>query len=291
MPGHRPPAAEERFAEDLQRLVRERHPHASPAALRETADYLHERFAAMGLTVARHPFPALDGRYENIVASLTGNDSDAAPVIVAAHYDTVAGSPGADDNASALAVLLDVAGHLRGLGLRRPVQFIAFCLEEHQLLGSRAHAAQLAAAGQSIAGAIVLECVGYASNAEGSQKSPPGIPIDVPTTGNFLAVIGNERSEALTGSVARAMGQCLPIVPLIVPGNGERLPDTRRSDHTAFWEQGFPAVMLTDTADFRNPHYHQPTDRLDTLDLHFMASVADGLAAAVRALTGKMERP
>jgi aminopeptidase YwaD len=285
------PAAADRFTHDLHRLVRERHPLSSPAALRETADYLHQRFATLELTVTRHRFPALGDMYENVIATLSGPAGAASPLILAAHYDTVAGSPGADDNASALAVLIDVASQVGRLALQRPVQFIAFCLEEQNLLGSRAYAAHLAASGQSIDGAIVLECVGYASQAEGSQKTPPGVPIPVPTTGDFLAVVGNERSQALTGSVAQAMSTCLPIVPLIVPGNGELLPDTRRSDHTAFWEQDFPAVMLTDTANFRNPHYHQPTDRLGTLNPDFMARVADGISAAVMALAGNMEHP
>ncbi|MDH5669937.1 MAG: M28 family peptidase, partial [Nitrospira sp.] len=88
----------------------------------------------------------------------------------------------------------------------------------------------------------------------------------------------------LTQAVSRTMGMHIPIVPLVVPGNGEVLPDTRRSDHTAFWEQGFPAVMLTDTANFRNPNYHRPTDTIDTLNLNFMASVADAVTATVKAL-------
>jgi hypothetical protein len=85
------------------------------------------------------------------------------------------------------------------------------------------------------------------------------------------------------------MNPYLPVVPLMVPGNGEQLPDTRRSDHASFWEEGLPAVMLTDTANFRNPHYHQPTDTLETLNLGFMASVADGVTAAIRSLAGKPE--
>lgn len=279
------PAAADRFTEDLHRLARERHPD-SPAPLRETADYLHARFAALGLTVSRRPFSALGGTYENVVAGLACPNSEIPPLIVAAHYDTVAGSPGADDNASALAVLLDVANRLRIRRLRRPVQFIAFCLEEENLLGSRTYAAELTDAGRAIGGAIVLECVGYASEAEASQRVPPGVPIAVPTTGNFLAVIGNQRSRELTGSIAHSMQAHLPIVPLIVPGNGDLLPDTRRSDHVAFWEHGIPAVMLTDTADFRNPHYHRATDTVETLNLSFMASVADGLLDAVAALAG-----
>jgi Zn-dependent M28 family amino/carboxypeptidase len=171
--------------------------------------------------------------------------------------------------------------------LARPIRFIAFNLEEENLLGSRAYTSFLRKNGETIQGAIVLECVGYASHQPNSQKIPPGIPIAVPTTGNFLAVIGNERSHTLTGSVAQAMKLHLPIVPLVVPGNGEKLPDTRRSDHTSFWEQGFPAVMLTDTANFRNPHYHRPTDTLETLNLDFLATVANGLTAAVTAFAAQ----
>lgn len=269
----------------LTALARERHPRTSPEALRETAGYLAQQFTDAGLTVTRHPFDALGQTYDNVIATVPATTgSTAAPLILAAHYDTVEGSPGADDNASGLVVLLDVARRLAQTPLARPVQLIAFCLEEENLLGSRAYTAQLTATGQSIHGAIVLECVGYASDAAGSQNTPPGIPVAVPTIGNFLAVIGNQASASFTGAVAQAMSRSVPIVPLIVPGNGELLPDTRRSDHTAFWEQGFPAVMVTDTANFRNPHYHRPTDTIDTLNLDFLSSVIQAVTAAVIAL-------
>jgi len=269
----------------LTTLARERHPRTSPEALRETADDLTQQFSDAGLAVARHPFDAWGQTYDNVVATVPASTSASSPpLILAAHYDTVEGSPGADDNASGLAVLLDVARRLAQTPLVRPVQFIAFCLEEEDLLGSRAYATHLATTSQSIHGAIVLECVGYASDKEGSQKAPPGIPVAVPSTGNFLAVIGNQASASLTNGVAQAMACSVPVVPLIVPGNGEQLPDTRRSDHTAFWEQGFPAVMITDTANFRNPHYHRPTDTIDTLNLDFLSSVAKAVTAAVIAM-------
>lgn len=277
------PADTDRFIPDLHHLIGERHPESSPAALRKAAQYLTHRFASFGLTTTVQSFSALAGTYDNLIAS-TLSDGTGSPLILAAHYDTVLGSPGADDNASALAILLDVARQLRGRRLQRPVQFIAFCLEEENLLGSRAYVDRLAATQQMIQGAIVLECVGYARDEEGTQKIPPGVPVAVPTTGNFLAVIGNQGSQALTMAVEQTMNPYLSIVPLVVPGNGEQLPDTRRSDHTSFWEQGFSAVMLTDTANFRNPHYHQPTDTFDTLNLEFMASVADGVTAAVLVL-------
>lgn len=261
-------------------MVGERHPASSSDRLKRTEDYLAEEFGRLGLDVVRHPFHALGGTYCNVIGTARGQQ-DIAPLILAAHYDTIIDSPGADDNASALAVLLEVAHQIGSRPCQRPIHFVAFCLEEEGLLGSRAYAEHLAATRQPIHGALVLECVGYARDEEGSQKIPPGIPIAVPTVGNFLAVIGNQASAGFTNTVSQAMGRHMPIVPLIVPGNGELLPDTRRSDHTSFWEQGFPAVMLTDTANFRNPHYHQSSDTIETLNLDFMASVADAVTAAV----------
>jgi len=284
------PVDRNHLKDDLHRLVGERHPLSSPVRLREVEAYLHRQFSDAGLTVTQQSFQALGATHHNVIGTALPDPrplQSSPPLIVAAHFDTVQGSPGADDNASALAVMLHVTRQVRSMKLARPIHFIAFNLEEENLLGSLAYTSLLRKNGETIHGAIVLECVGYASHQHNSQKIPPGVPIPVPTTGNFLAVVGNERSQALTGSVVQAMKSHLPIVPLVVPGNGEKLPDTRRSDHTSFWEQGFPAVMLTDTANFRNPHYHRPTDTLDTLNLDFIASVAEELMAAVIALAGQ----
>lgn len=280
------------FTRHLTALARERHPQTSPVALRETADYLSQQFINTGLDITTHQFKAWGQTYENVIGTKSAeHDADIPPLILAAHYDTVTGSPGADDNASALTVLLEVARRLRTTALARPVQFITFCLEEENLLGSRAYTAQLRESGQAVYGAIVLECVGYASDLEGSQRTPPGIPVAVPSVGNFLALIGNQTAAPLTAALSRAMAPAVPVVPLIVPGNGEQLPDTRRSDHTAFWEQGFAAVMVTDTANFRNPHYHRSTDTVDTLNLTFLAAVTDAVTNAVLALAAAPERP
>lgn len=283
------PVDRNRLTEDLHALVGERHPLTSPNRLQQVEAYLHRQFSEAGLIVTAHEFEALGRTFRNVIATAhpASTYGPLPPLILGAHFDTVEGSPGADDNASALAVILHVARQVRGMTLTRPIRIIAFNLEEANLLGSAAYASLLSENRETIHGAIILECVGYASHHEHSQKIPPGVPIAVPTTGDFLAVIGNERSRALTGSVAQPMKSHLPIVPLIVPGNGEQLPDTRRSDHTSFWEQGFPAVMLTDTANFRNPHYHRATDTLETLNLDFIASVADGITATVMALTGQ----
>ena len=284
----------DRLLSHLHALIGERHPVTSPAHLHRVEAYLADTFASFGWQVSTHPFEAMGGTYRNVIASLLpthrtqgrGNGTKATPLILAAHYDTVEGSPGADDNASALAVLLDVARRLRSMDRTREIHCIGFCLEEEGLLGSLAYAAQLKAASQEIAGAIVLECVGYASEQEGSQTIPPGTPLTVPTVGNFLAIVGNTASTALTAAVEWAVISHVPAVSLVIPGQGEFLPDTRRSDHAAFWQYGFPAVMLTDTANFRNPHYHRPTDTLDTLNLMFLEKVAAGVMAAATHLAG-----
>ena len=282
------PTDRDRLLTHLRALIGERHQLSSPATLQRAESYLADTFAQLGLQVSAHPFEALGGTYRNIVATLLpthqppgrGHGAPAAPLILAAHYDTVEGSPGADDNTSAVAVILEVARRLRSMDRSRAVHCIGFCLEEEGLLGSLAYAEELNATGRDIAGALVLECVGYASDDDGSQTAPPGTPVAVPTIGNFLAVVGNTVSAALTASVARAAEPHVPVVPLVMPGNGELLPDTRRSDHAAFWHYGFPAVMLTDTANFRNPNYHRATDTLDTLNLEFLLHVAAAVTAA-----------
>ena len=292
---------DETLLSHLGTLIGERHPVTAPAALRRTEAYLAEQFTRLGLDISTHPFKALGGTYRNVIAEKRGR-APFPPLIIAAHYDTVEASPGADDNASALAVLLEVARSLRGVPLARSVRFIAFCLEEENLLGSLAYASSLQAANEEICGAIVMECVGYARSEEGSQQKPSTgrgaswrdwggrvqkMLVAVPTVGDFLGIVGNAASAHLVKVVEAAANQTVPdlkTVSLVVPGNGELLPDTRRSDHAAFWHYGYPAVMLTDTANFRNPHYHRPTDTLETLNLAFMEQVVRAVAAAAMAL-------
>src|SRR5207245_3488582 len=273
---------DETLLSHLGTLIGERHPVTAPAALRRTEAYLAEQFTRLGLDISTHPFKALGGTYRNVIAEKRGQ-SPFPPLIIAAHYDTVEASPGADDNASALAVLLEVARNLRGVPMTRSVRFIAFCLEEENLLGSLAYASSLQAAHEAICGAIVLECVGYARTEEGSQQQPPILPIAVSSVGDFLGIVGNVVSAPLVKAVEAAANQAVPelkTVSLLVPGNGELLTDTRRSVHAAFWHHGYTAVMLAETANFRNPHYHQPTGTLETLNLAFMEQVARAVTAA-----------
>jgi aminopeptidase YwaD len=279
----------DRIRAHLHALVGERHPVFSPVALQEAAHYLAQQFRTFGLDVSLHAFDELGSTYHNVIATLPASaDSPGPPqppLIIAAHYDTVPESPGADDNASGLAVLLDVAWRLRDVLLKRPVRFIGFCLEEEDLLGSLAYVSGLKAANEAILGAVVLECVGYACSEEGTQRAPVGLPIAVPSVGDFLAIVGNTASAELAAAIERSATQHVPelkTLSLLVPEQGELLPDTRRSDHAAFWHFGYQAVMLTDTANFRNPHYHRSTDTLDTLDLTFIGQVSQAVAEMIR---------
>ncbi len=279
-----------RLLKHLRHLAGERHPYRAPAALSYAEHYLSQTLQDAGGAVKAHAFRALGGTYRNIVATFPAaaarQRSAMPPLLIGAHYDTHEHSPGADDNASALAVLLEVAAMLGAQPPARPVVCAAFCLEEFNLLGSRAYVAGLRKYGRALHGAIILECVGFASSEEGSQRQPP-IPVALPTVGDFLGIVGNEPAKHLVSAVAGAAAEGaapLKTMSLVVPANGEAFPDTRRSDHVAFWDYGFPAVMLTDTANFRNPHYHQSSDTVETLNLPFLEQVTGTVTRAVRRL-------
>jgi aminopeptidase YwaD len=277
-----------RLLAHLHALIGPRHPLTSRNKLQQVESYVIQQLRRPGVTVELHPFQALGKTYHNVVATV-GAEKPRPPLIVAAHFDTVEQSPGADDNASGVAVLLEVARLIQVPALARPVRFIAFNLEEENLLGSVAYADDLRRKGEEIFGAIVLECVGYARSEPGSQQHPPHVPIDVPSIGDFLAVVGNQASQGLVSVITSSVSRAVPplkVIPLVVPGRGEQLTDTRRSDHAAFWHHGLPAVMLTDTANYRNPHYHRPTDTIDTLNLTFLGYVTLAVTAAVRELAG-----
>ena len=289
----------EHIGRHIQALEGVRHPEAAPEALERAAVYLSDSLHSLGYQMSEHQFQDSGRAFRNIIASRPGLRSPEQRVAVLAHYDTVAGSPGADDNASGVAVLLEMARVLARLSFERTVLLIGVCLEENAhddepnsgTRGSRALADHARANGWDLTAVLVLESVGYAGD-EAVQSVPPGVPISVPEIGNFLAVIGNERSLDICDSFVRAVQRLrvdLPHVVLAIPGNGEMLPDTRRSDHAPFWDEGYPAVMLTDTTNFRNPHYHQATDTLATLNLEFAAKVCRAAAGVVLDLAQAIE--
>jgi Zn-dependent M28 family amino/carboxypeptidase len=287
----------DRIRNHIRALEGVRHPVAAPEALVRAAGYIRGNLQALGCEMSEHSFSDGGQDYVNIIATRRGNSFPEQRVIVLAHYDTVSTTPGADDNASGIALLLELATLFAPLEFERTVQFIAVNLEEHardgdlsspSLRGSSALAEHARSAGWDIDGVVVLESVAYAGD-DIIQTAPAGLPFPVPETGNFIAVIGNETSRRLVEGFVQSIernGIPLPCLPLTVPGNGEMLSDSRRSDHAPFWDIGYPAVMVTDTTNFRSPHYHQPGDRLETLNLTFAAHVCRAAGGLVIELAG-----
>jgi Zn-dependent M28 family amino/carboxypeptidase len=265
----------------LETLVGERNPFSTPGPVEQAASYIAHQFQLTGLTVSREEVPFEGTASHNIFGLKEGMDSSAGTFILGAHYDSVQGSPGADDNASAVAALLEVARCLSETTVQGDILFTAFTLEEYGFIGSRQMAARIKESGQNVSGMISLEMLGYRTREPGSQTYPPYVdPRQYPDTGDFIAVVGNEPSQALALGLADALKMTTPelgVESLVLPGRADDFVEVRLSDHCAFWEQDFKAAMLTDTAFFRNPHYHQATDTLDTLDIDFIREICAGL--------------
>ena len=247
--------------------------------------YVRDAFEAAGLTVTEQAYEYEGRRVANLIADPPGVATDATPYIIGAHYDSVIGTPGADDNASAVAVMLELARRTIAKPRGLPLRFAAFTLEEPpthatRYQGSRVFVKRLVEAGEQIAGAIILEMVGLTTP---KQHYPLFLQwVGYPDAGNFIGVVGNRASKLLGERVLRGMRKnpALPVESLFVWFNGWILPDTRLSDHAPFWDKGFPALMITDTAYFRNQNYHGPNDTADTLDYAFMAELVQSLEHA-----------
>ena len=270
------------FIENLKRHVEnihfDRNPYDHYQELEQAAQYIEREFQKIGWEVKEDTFQWEGKSYKNIVAEKKGMTSPHRVFILGAHYDTVPGSPGADDNASAIAVLLEVARNIQTAPLDGTVRLIAFSLEEYNFIGSTHYVESLKEGEEEILGMISLEMVGFTGS---RQDYPPYLnPKYYPNVGDFIAIIGNERSKELLEKVCRSFKtniRQLPLEFLIVPGNGEGMEEVRLSDHSAFWDHGFPALLITDTSFLRNPNYHLPSDRMETLDFEFMRKVAIGV--------------
>ena len=260
-----------------------------PENIARTEAYIVSFYRDLGIPVQRAPYSYGDVTVANVVADVVSKDAAAERFLLGAHYDSVSGTVGADDNASAIAVQLETARHLATLADRKnldlTVRFVSFALEEPPAfdtprMGSRVYAHQAKRSGEKIDGMICLEMVGYTCSTPGCQKYPfPLMFLDYPDKGEFIGIVGNLKSLGLTRSLARSFEQNpeLPVIPLTVPFGGWLMPSIRLSDHSAFWDHGYKAVMVTDSAFYRNPHYHLPSDTLDKLDYGFMAEVVESL--------------
>lgn len=268
----------------LTRLEGERHPYTNRAQLRAAQEYVAEQWRSWGYAVVPDEFSYMGEPFVNLIAQAP--DHPPGPrLIIGAHLDTVPGSPGADDNASGVAAMLELSRVLRQQRVSLPVEYAAFALEELGMIGSTHYASALRRARAEVLGMLSLEMVGF-TESQGRQQYPWFLRGRFPATGTYLGLAANRASRGVLERVANAMRtvEALPIETLVVPSNGWVFPESRLSDHAPFWDRGYPALLVTDTAFFRNPHYHQPTDTVSTLDLNFLTKVTQGLVAAIEAI-------
>lgn len=282
-------AAEARLRRDVEVLAGEigpRTPRLGDSLVRAEA-HVRGELEAAGLAVERRPYSFFGREVANLVGVPAASRDAKSWYLVGAHYDSVADTPGADDNASAVSVMLELARRLADCPL--PLRFVAFTMEEPPAFGtpwqgSRRFCREMRRRGERTEGAIVLEMVGFTAPV---QPYPAVLRNrGYPETGDFIGVVGDRTSQAFTERLVAGMKAAgtVPVESLIVALHGWVLPIARLSDHASFWDRGWPAVMVTDTAFVRNPNYHRETDTPDTLDYRFMAAVTDALEAAIRAL-------
>lgn len=253
----------------IQRLNYTRY---TPAERSRTRAYITTELQKLGWKPKLENFP--DGI--NIIAKRQGTNKQAGTILVAAHYDTVYISPGADDNASGVAVLLEIARLLRTYATPRTLELVFFDREEAGLIGSRAFVMNQAHL-QNLHGVIVMDMVGYACHTVGCQKYPVGLPVTPPSDkGNFVAVVGDIEHSSLLSAFhnTNRSTNLPPVLTLPIPFKGLLTPDVLRSDHAPFWYQGLGAILVTDTANLRTPHYHQPSDIPGTIDREFFTGTA-----------------
>ena len=285
---------ERRFRENLKRHVAvlgreigERNVW-HPAALNAAAAYIKQSFTEFGFEVGEQSFQAEGQAVANLEAvlpSMAASPPAAEAIVIGAHYDSVVGSPGANDNGSGVAAMLEIARFLAGRRFRREVRFVAFVNEEPPFfytdqMGSRRYARRAAKHGERIAAMLSLETIGYYADEQGSQRYPFPFGLFYPDRGNFIGFVGNLRSGRL---VREAIGSFrrhtrFPSEGTTAPG---WLTGIGWSDHWSFWKEGYPAVMVTDTAPFRYPAYHTAADRPEMLDYDRLCRVVAGLARVV----------
>jgi Zn-dependent M28 family amino/carboxypeptidase len=256
--------------------------------LEKTAEYIEAFYQEINVDSHREPYPYRKETVSNIVADIVFTNGNSKVFLIGAHYDSLKGTVGADDNASAVAVQLEVARVLAGLTTKTldlTIRFVSFALEEPpayatRSMGSRVYARKAKKEKERIDGMICLEMVGYTCHEPGCQTYPfPLMFFGYPKIGNYIGIVGNYRSRKFTASLFQAFekNENLPVVKSIVPGSGYLIPNIRLSDHASFWDQGYKAVMITDTAFYRNPYYHRTSDTMNKLDFSFMTQLVQSL--------------
>ena len=260
-----------------------------PDNLERATVYIESFYNDIGLMAHSQPYQYSYFTVANVVADISFSQNPSTCYLLGAHFDSVAGTVGADDNASAVAVQLETARNLSRLkGHMKSdlaVRFVSFTLEEQPAfatphMGSRVYVKRAKKEHEKIDGMICLEMVGYTCHKPGCQHYPfPLNFFDYPKVGNFIGLVGNFNSRPLTHDLLGAFkkNSDLPVIKLTVPLGGWLMPSVRLSDHSSFWDGGYKAVMITDSAFYRNPHYHSPSDTMEKLDYRFMAELVKSL--------------
>ncbi len=260
-------------------------------ALERARRYVEEELAGLGYAVQPQEYGWFGHRVANLAVEIPGTSRAEQVVLLGAHYDSVSSTPGADDNASGVAGLIELARLCREMRPSRTVRFVAFTMEEPPAFftpsrGSRVYAKAMRRRQEQVTAMLALEMLGYYSDEPGSQHFP-FFPMRwfFPHTGDFIAVVGNLHSRLLARRVGAVLGKSCRL-PVHTLATFSFVPGIAFSDHSSFWQNGYPAVMVTDTAFFRNKNYHRPADRPDTLDYARMAECVRGLVGVVADLAG-----
>jgi Zn-dependent M28 family amino/carboxypeptidase len=260
--------------------------YKNPTSLNKIAEYIHNEFGKLNCKVEYQAYKVNGVEYKNVIA-LFGEESGER-IIIGAHYDVYGDYPGADDNASAVAALLETARILNANSpkLKDPVDFVAYALEEPpffdtEFMGSAVHARFLNETNIPVKIMICFEMIGYYSDQPNSQGFPlPGLSLMYPSKGNFIAVVGKFSQRKIVKRVKELMKKYsnIDVYPVAIPLL-EGLAGL--SDHKSYWKYNYPAVMINDTSFFRNPNYHSETDTIDTLNFEKMTEVVKGVYGAM----------
>lgn len=286
-------AEEEAVRDNLRRHVTaigsREHNLMHPAELEAAARYIEQALAGFGHRVEAQRIQAATGEVRNIEVEIGGAARAQEIVLIGAHYDSVFGAPGANDNGSGVAATLELARLFKAERPARTVRFVLFVNEEPpfyktEQMGSRIYVRRAKERGENIVAMFSLETIGYYSDRPGSQRYPFPLGLFYPDTGNFIAFVSNFASRALLHEVIAAFRRhtAFPSEGVAAPAF---LPGVDWSDHWSFWDEGYPALMVTDTAPYRYPHYHAQTDTPDKVDYERLARVTLGLYRLLLELT------
>lgn len=282
-----PPVSPERLQAHVRMLSETLHPRSidNLTNLAAAADYIHAQFAASGAAVSDQWFEDGGEKYRNVVARF--GPSEGSLLVIGAHYDSYEATPGADDNASGVAGLIELAQLLARHPPQQPVELVAYTLEEPPhfrtpSMGSAHHARSLRAAGRPVSLMLALEMIGWFSDTPGSQNYPlPGMDLLYPDQANFIAIIARFNDWAHTRRIKAAMTGAGDL-PVRSMNSLPAITGVDFSDHLSYWNEGYTALMITDTSFYRNPHYHEAGDTYDKLDYRQMAQVVQGVFAVVQ---------